>query len=424
MNGYPTPDLYDEIQSAQREETAAYLGLVRDRLSTEGQQVETVSREGSPAETILDLADERGVAAIVMATHGRGGLGRLALGSVAERVLGRAEVPLFLVRGQSAPPAASDQPVQVLVPLDGSPLAEHAIDLARDVAPPGASVLLVRVVPSVERPLPAVGVVGTYVDQGATQYAVSQAQAYLEAVASRLAAGSLAVQTGVRVGRPADEILAAAQETAASLIVLSTHGRTGPQRWVIGSVADEVVRHAGSPVLLLSARVLAARLTGTVKVSDLMTRDLAVVGQDEPLLAALRKLLRRGVGGAPVVDPRGKLVGVLSEHDFLTRELGMIQEVARDPGTKRGALARRLEETTVGQVMSHPPVSVEESAPLTAAVRLFVERRLRRLPVTREGHLVGVLTRADVLRAVGGQWESLGDPGPASSAGTEPERRS
>jgi CBS domain-containing protein len=148
------------------------------------------------------------------------------------------------------------------------------------------------------------------------------------------------------------------------------------------------------------------------------------VGQDESLLAALRKLLRREVGGAPVVDARGKLVGILSEHDFLTRELGMIQEVARDPGTKRGVLARRLEETTVGQVMSHPPVSVEASAPLTAAVRLFVERRLRRLPVTREGHLVGVLTRADVLRAVGGQWESLGGPDPASSAGTEPERRS
>jgi CBS domain-containing protein len=60
----------------------------------------------------------------------------------------------------------------------------------------------------------------------------------------------------------------------------------------------------------------------------------------------------------------------------------------------------------VSRVMAHPAVSVEDTAPLSAAIRLFRERRLRRLPVTRHGKLVGIVTRADVLRAMASQWQS------------------
>src|SRR5207249_601108 len=115
------------------------------------------------------------------------------------------------------------------------------------------------------------------------------------------------VETTVRTGRPADEILAAAEQWHADLVVLSTHGRTGAQRWLLGSVADAVVRQAELPVYLVGARALAVGALAEVTVGEVMTRDLATVEADEPVLQAMWKLLRRRVGGAPVVDATGKL---------------------------------------------------------------------------------------------------------------------
>ena len=115
-------------------------------------------------------------------------------------------------------------------------------------------------------------------------------------------------------------------------MVMATHGHTGASRVLLGSVADRVVRHAELPIFLVSARALAARAVGPRTVRELMTRDLATLRDDESIGAALRKLLRRRVSGAPVVDAAGKLVGVISEHDLLEWQAAELERLTRDPG--------------------------------------------------------------------------------------------
>jgi len=86
----------------------------------------------------------------------------------------------------------------------------------------------------------------------------------------------------------------------------------GVTGWLLGSVADEVVRNGDRPVLLVSARALAARTTGQMSVGDVMTRNVMTLREDEALVVALRKLVRQRASGAPVLDAEGHLVGVLS----------------------------------------------------------------------------------------------------------------
>jgi nucleotide-binding universal stress UspA family protein len=198
-------------------------------------------------ETVAEGIQERARASrtdlIVMATHGRGPGGRFALGSVADELLRRACVPVLLVRrGQTAPelipePALDD----VLIPLDGSPLAEQvlapALDLARLME---ARCSLLRVV---ERPSSGHGSVGLP--------EVAQAEAYLQRVAGRMRERGLQVRARALVARRAAEAIAGEAEAQGSkLIALATHGRGGLKRLLVGSVADQVVRRAATPVLV------------------------------------------------------------------------------------------------------------------------------------------------------------------------------
>ena len=112
-------------------------------------------------------------------------------------------------------------------------------------------------------------------------------------------------------------------------------------------------------------------------------KEVAWVAADETPIAALRKLLRRRVSGAPVLDAEGKLVGVVSEYDLLQWQDRLMQGVANDPGADPAEYASRLGSGSVREIMAHPVVTVDESAPLSAALHRFLERRIRRLPVVR-----------------------------------------
>lgn len=146
---------------------------------------------------------------------------------------------------------------RVLVPLDGSELAEvalpHVVGAAR---PSNAAVVLLRVLPPLP---PAVLPEGTFVDWDQVQReALAEARAYVEQVQRRLAAEGLTVTTEVRSGEAAGTIVETARELRADLIVMATHGRSGLGRWVLGSVADRVVRAAHVPVLLIRPAELPA----------------------------------------------------------------------------------------------------------------------------------------------------------------------
>jgi nucleotide-binding universal stress UspA family protein/predicted transcriptional regulator len=410
--GYLHPEVLEQAVAAEQESATDYLSRVRQRMVGEGLDVEIAVRGGEPAESLLDLADERGAYAVVMATHGRGGLRRLVFGSVAERLLHSATVPLLLVRAGSAqsPPAPAVN--RLLVPLDGSPLAERALEVAGEIAPEGARLDLVQVEEPVAKMVDLGQGAVPLADEQATRQAVAAAEEYLNRVAQQRDKGRNPVTTGVRVGDVAEEILTAARDQAADLIVMATHGHTGPARWFLGSVADWVVRRSERPVLLVSARAVAARAVGPFTVGDVMTSDLTTVREDEPLITVARKLLRRRVSGAPVVNSTGELVGVISEGDLLEWQAHLVETLAGDSGLDPSEHARRLETATASQVMSHPATTIDESANLNTAINLFRQHPIGRLPVTRHDQLVGIVTRSDELKAMAGLWQSAGGPAP------------
>jgi len=140
---------------------------------------------------------------------------------------------------------------RALVPLDGSPVAETVLPFILEIAGPlDMEVVLLRVV----QPVPPVVIEGSHhvvvEDVEARQI---DAEEYLAPLAVELRHRAVRVETQVRRGQPADEIIAAARAMGADIIAMSTHGRSGLGRLVFGSVAEAVLRHAGIPVLLLRA---------------------------------------------------------------------------------------------------------------------------------------------------------------------------
>jgi CBS domain-containing protein len=131
-----------------------------------------------------------------------------------------------------------------------------------------------------------------------------------------------------------------------------------------------------------------------------MTRDLTTVLESEPLSSAMRKLLRRQVSGSPVLDERGELVGVITEYDLLAWQAKLAQREGDQTLLGPEDYAARLESTTVREVMSKPAISIEDSAPMSEVLKVLMKRGVRRLPVTRDGRLVGIVARADALRAM------------------------
>ena len=245
------------------------------------------------------------------------------------------------------------------------------------------------------------------VDEVATSEAEAEARRYLERLSKSLEEDGVRSEYQVVRGRPSSEIVASTQKSAVDGIVMTTHGRTGPKRWLIGSVADEVFRTSDLPVLLISARTAAAEIIGRFSVGNVMTRNVEVIQESESVISALRKLLRRHVSGAPVTNPKGELVGVLSERDLLAWHMEEVGSLSKDPtNLDEARYAKDMEVATVGQVMTQPAVSIDVGAKLNAAIHLLCERDLRRLPVTDEGRLVGIVSRADVLKGMAEQWRA------------------
>lgn len=148
---------------------------------------------------------------------------------------------------------------RVVVPLDGSPLAEGIIPSVVDLAGPlDMSIVLLRVVPPV---IPEAPLTGPRVSMKDLAIKMGEAREYLNAIAADLWERGIRAQTRVRGGSPVPEILAAAREVAADLIAMTTHGRSGLRRLLIGSVAEGLLRQSEIPVLLVrlsSARVRAS----------------------------------------------------------------------------------------------------------------------------------------------------------------------
>lgn len=138
-----------------------------------------------------------------------------------------------------------------------------------------------------------------------------------------------------------------------------------------------------------------------ITVAEVMTRDVVTVGPDMPLKEAATVISEHGVSGVPVCDDDGAVVGVLSESDLLVKQSGM-----RPRGGLFSLLAEPSEPTdlvkvhahTAGRAMTAPAITLAPEATVTEAARLMLERNLNRLPVVDDGRLVGIVTRADLVR--------------------------
>jgi CBS domain-containing protein len=140
-------------------------------------------------------------------------------------------------------------------------------------------------------------------------------------------------------------------------------------------------------------------------VRDVMTTSVTSVGRSTPLQDVAELLVDRRISGVPVVDEDGIVLGVVSEADFLVKEQGAEairhRRLARMLGesTESKAQLAKVRATNAGEAMTAPPVTIESTSPISAAARLMTARRVNRLPVVDGGRLVGIVTRADLLRA-------------------------
>jgi CBS domain-containing protein len=165
-----------------------------------------------------------------------------------------------------------------------------------------------------------------------------------------------------------------------------------------------------------------------MKVRDVMTADPVVISADAPVREAAGLLRKHRIGGLPVMDGK-KLIGVITESDILrlmdtpgiSGDLWLpspleiievpIREAVNWAHTQR-ALSH-IGDQPVRKVMSSPPITIGEDEDIDAAAAIMVKRRIARLPVVRNGRLVGIVARADIVRGLGesyGAKEGEGEP--------------
>jgi nucleotide-binding universal stress UspA family protein len=231
-----------------------YIDKTANELKTRNVKAEPAIRYGIAADKILDFTSEKQIDLIIMSTHGRSGITRWWMGSVAEKVISEAIAPVLLVRSKRARTSStSDKPDffhKILAPLDGSDIGEVALPYVEAIAAKSrAKVILLQVVSppgTVEA-----NVLGGP-DWRKFVKAMSDAgENYLQSIANRFKGDDIKITYEVLSGEAADKIVEYAADQKASLIAMSTHGRSGLSRWVLGSVADKVLHGARIPILLV-----------------------------------------------------------------------------------------------------------------------------------------------------------------------------
>jgi len=246
---------YTEEEMAPLKASAeGYLEKVGSGLKDKGVNIRSEIRAGTPDEEIVDYAEKGDIGLMVMATHGHSGIGRWALGSVADKVVRATTRPVALIRAKDGRPDVREKDMldKVLVPLDGSKEGETVIPYIKELASKvKAEVTLLYVMAQAYHLYTSEnGAVQVPYRQEEMEPLKASAAGYLEKMASGLKDKGITAIAEIRVGSAAEEIIKLADETRADLVAMSTHGRSGISRWAFGSVADKVL-HAGNTPLLL-----------------------------------------------------------------------------------------------------------------------------------------------------------------------------
>lgn len=232
-----------------------YVAKMAEELKQQGIIAEAAVVYGTTADMILEFAQNQKVDLILMATHGKSGVKRWWLGSVAEKVVSASTTPVMMVQASRPEKhdATSKKSIErILVPLDGSQLGQAALPYAEMLhSKTGAGIFLLHVI---SPPGAVEASLLTGPDWVKLIEVLHKAgEDYLREVVRQLDERGIKATYEVVTGEPADKIVQYAEAKRASLIAMSTHGRTGLARWVMGSVADKVVHAASMPVWLVRA---------------------------------------------------------------------------------------------------------------------------------------------------------------------------
>lgn len=261
---FNVPEAYPRVSTDEElAEATEYLKALAQTSTLGGVTTEVQALVGAVAPEILFATQTLHADLIVMWSHGDTGFKRWALGSVAHKLVPHSPVPVLVLRdGGPIPAASAEHTVRALVPLDGSPLSESALEPAAQ--------LVAALAPSTQRALQLLRVVDippsygkfrsmadSYFDTKMKTEVKHQDEQYLEAVAKRFAEGelaqyNLAITTTVAIDPDVAEAIVQTAEQA-DVIVMATHGRGGLQRWMLGSVAERLLHSTKLPLLIVHA---------------------------------------------------------------------------------------------------------------------------------------------------------------------------
>lgn len=253
MDGIPV--LNAQLQSPGAEQEQSYLEYMRARLQgNTGLEVSLHQLDGPIVPTLVRQIAASDIDLVVMTSHGRGGLARFWLGSVADGLIRQSPAPVLVIRPEEDLPDPLFAPAfrRILIPLDGSAMSEAilepALRLGREMA---SEYLLVRVVQTYPVSAHSSLFLASEFDRKAVANLEEQARSYLESLAAPLRAEGYRVHTLVLVSsQPALAIMKQAQDSNADLITMATHARSGLPRMLIGSVTDKVLRGTDIPLLV------------------------------------------------------------------------------------------------------------------------------------------------------------------------------
>ncbi len=173
----------------------------------------------------------------------------------------------------------------------------------------------------------------------------------------------------------------------------------------IDGMTERLVRAPDVDALVETIRRTDITLNASHCARDVMVTKVISVGPDVPVRVMANRLAEHNISGMPVIDEESRVIGVVSEKDVLSVGMSKLQEFfgAIDFYATCEKIVDRLivqEDISVGDIMNREAVCVDEETPITEIAHILVHRNIRRIPVVRDGRLVGVVGRADILRKV------------------------
>lgn len=232
-------DFVDRLRTAAEDDVEA----VGDQVTRADRFHEAVE-EGAPSSAILEYVEDHDIDLVVMGTHGRTGLKRFVLGSVTEHVLRESPVPVLATRASEDPPTLPYQ--NVLVPTDGSDCATGAVEHALSIASAcDATLHALNVVDDAA----IMGSPGGALPSGYLDNLESFGEEATKTLAATASEEGVEVETAVEHGRPGKGIESYGENHNIDLVVMGTHGRSGVERFLLGSTTEEVIRNGSFPVL-------------------------------------------------------------------------------------------------------------------------------------------------------------------------------